>query len=133
MEREREKNKMNSEIVTLKKKETEDNKRIDELDRELNDFDLQLKDRKKELENLDYIYRKDVEVKYMSIQKEFLKKCEECEILKGKKDESVKEKNLLKDTIYKLGREIDEQNNMTLEDKKMIVELSRDQNNIRNN
>ena len=133
MEREREKNKMNSEITSLKKKESEDNKRIDELDRELTDFDLQLKDRKKELENLDYIYRKDVEVKYMSIQKEFLKKCEECEILKGKKDESVKEKNLLKDTIYKLGREIDEQNNMTLEDKKMIVELSRDQNNIRNN
>jgi hypothetical protein len=32
-----------------------------------------------------------------------------------------------------LGREIDEQNKIMLEDKKMIMELTRDQNNIRNN
>lgn len=32
-----------------------------------------------------------------------------------------------------MGREIDEQNKIMVEDKKMIMELTRDQNNIRNN
>lgn len=42
-------------------------------------------------------------------------------------------KNELKNAIYLLEREIDEQNKISEEDRKMISELTRDQNSIRNN
>lgn len=42
-------------------------------------------------------------------------------------------KNELKNAIYLLEREIDEQNKISEEDRKMIAELTRDQNSIRNN
>ena len=57
----------------------------------------------------------------------------ECRRVKKSRDEWIKKRNDLKDAIYDLEREIDEQNKISDEDKKMISELTRDQNSIRNN
>lgn len=60
-------------------------------------------------------------------------KTEECDEIKFDKNEQQTDVNNLKNTIYQLEREIDEQNKIAEEDRKKISELTREQNNIRNN
>jgi uncharacterized coiled-coil DUF342 family protein len=93
MERERERTKMNAEIDGLKKREKEDCKKIDELDKEIDDFDGQLKDRNKEFDTLGIIWKKECAMKTAIVSSEFEKKEKICANLKEETGIAIKQKN----------------------------------------
>ena len=115
---------LQKEKLESKKKVSDYQTLIEKLEKDNHDKEVEFHKLKMELEKIN----NDIERESM----DYDHKNEISKKLKEEKDQIIVEKNKLKDTIYHLERELDEQVKIANEDDKAIKDLNRDQNTLRN-
>lgn len=126
------KNKVTADIQKEDKEEKELKKKEIDQNHLKNSWLMQAKEKEAEFEKLTKLLTQGMN----DLEKEEyeLKKREgEYKAVKFARDAIVVERDTLKSTIYRLEREIDEHHKMVQEDNKLVIELTRDQNSIRDN
>ena len=141
-------NETNKELEKALQDKTHSKKQLDSTIERLKKDERQLRDKENDqtdLRNKLIMQNKEKEMEYQKLQKdldklekelvkenrEYETKLKELESLTNEKNQYVAERDELKAIAYRLEREIDEHNKIVQDDNKLVLELTRDQNGIK--